>query len=130
MKKIIPRVLLGSLIAGSASWFARGYYDEIMMFEGRFHVVNATENEQDIVIKAPSGVSWQATLRPRASSDFTMKDTGEGGLSVQANGKALGSIGYVTGHNNLSVIVIAESTPVFSQIFTTASPDNALQRTR
>jgi hypothetical protein len=129
MKKIITWVLLGSLIAGSASWFARGFYDDIMIFEGRFHVVNATGDEQNIVITAPSGLSWQATLRPGVSSDFKMKNTGEGGLNVQANGKGFGSIGYVTSHNNLSVIVISESTPVFSQIVKTIPPTKAVRRT-
>ena len=117
MKQTIFWALGASLIVGGTTWFARGLYDETFLYEGRFHVVNATDAEREIVLTFPSGNAWEATLAPSQTSDFVMKKTGEGAIQVQSDGRDLGTIGYVTSYNNLSAIVIRQDSAIFSQIF-------------
>lgn len=128
MKQTIFWALGASLIVGGATWFARGLYDETFLYEGRFHVVNATDTEREIVLTFPSGNAWEATLSPSQTADFVMKKTGEGAIQVQSDGRDLGTIGYVTSYNNLSAIVIRRDSALFSQIFAQES-DRSMEAT-
>ena len=40
--------LLMSVVAGGGLWVARGIYDEIMMDDGVFHVINADTSQRSI----------------------------------------------------------------------------------
>ncbi len=100
-----------------ATWMVRGWFDEITMYEGRFHVVNGTDKSAQVSLTFPNGEQKNATLVPFGTIDWYLAKTGEGAIQVRFNGTDLGKIGYVTSHNNLTVICLTPQQAIFSQVF-------------
>ena len=87
------------------------------MYEGVFHVVNATAVERTIELSFPSGERRSSVIAGGQTADFRVEKTGEGSMSVSSGGESLGAVGYVTSHNNLTVIVVKSDEVLFSQCF-------------
>ncbi len=109
-KKYIILTIVGVLI----SWFARGFYDEVMLYKGYFHVVNGTEKYKTIELTFPSGESRKANIHPGKKSSFIVPNTGEGSIAVKSDGQEIDKIGYVTSFNPPIVIVVMEDKALFS----------------
>lgn len=114
-----PKFLLLTLalVLIVATWMVRGWFDEITMYEGRFHVVNGADQSAQVSLTFPNGATRSATLVPFGTSDWYLATTGEGAIQVQFDGKDLGEIGYVTSHNRLTVICLTPQQAIFSQVF-------------
>lgn len=101
-------------IAVIGSWFARGLYDELMVYRGYFYLINGTENQKTIELTFPSGESRNANLHPEQLETFVVSNTGEGSISVKSDGEELEKVGYVTSFNSPIVIVVTDDQVVFS----------------
>ncbi len=110
---LILVVVCGFVLA----WFARGEWDKAFFMEGQFHVVNQTENEIDVVLDFPSGEKVNLEIGGLGSSDFRMRDTGEGSVQVSVDNQVVYSVGYVTSMNGIVVLSIGDSGVNFSQIY-------------
>jgi len=115
MKRILLASLLVAVVAGGGLWIARGIYDEALMDEGIFHVVNAGAEQRSIGLTFPSGEHRSAVIQAGQAIDFQVANTGQGAVSVTSDGASVGSVGYVTSHNSLSVIVVHRDGVLFSQ---------------
>ena len=115
MKRVLSTSLLTAVLASGGAWTARGLHDEIQMDEGVFHVLNATDAQRVIELVFPSGERRSAVVDSGQAVDFRVANTGEGGVSVMADGSSVGTVGYVTRHNPLSVVVVQSEGAVFSQ---------------
>lgn len=107
--RIAALLLILALMVGSAGWIGRGLYDREFMLEGRFMLVNATPQEQEIRVVFPSGVSHQSRIPSGRSHTFRVRKTGEGGVSVFLGGTEItgkNGCGYVTGSNSPQVLVV------------------------
>jgi hypothetical protein len=113
-KFLFPAIALVLMVA---AWTARGWLDEITMYAGRFHVINGTDSSALVSLTFPNGEQRNAALVPFGTIDWYLAQTGEGAIQVVFQGKDLGKIGYVTAHNNLSVICLTNGQAIFSQIF-------------
>lgn len=109
--------LLMSVVAGGGLWVTRGIYDEIMMDDGVFHVINADTSQRSIELTFPSGERRSAVIQSGQAIDFHVANTGEGAVMVTADGEHVGSVGYVTTINSLTVIVVQPKGALFSQYF-------------
>ena len=117
MRCILLSGLLMSVVAGGGLWIARGIYDEIMMDDGVFHVINADASQRSIELTFPSGERRGAVIQSGQAIDFHVENTGEGSVMVTADGEHVGSVGYVTSINSLIVIVVQPEGALFSQYF-------------
>ncbi|MCP4848050.1 MAG: hypothetical protein GY899_08910 [Verrucomicrobiaceae bacterium] len=115
---------------GILAWIARGVYDHHFMMEGAFHVVSHSAKAQEVLLKFPSGKTKAFNLKPGASTDFRLMETGEGSIAVSLNGKPRATVGYVTTMNGIVVLVIGDKTTSFSQIFPALKPYPLAQTTR
>ena len=115
MKKVILTSLVAAVAAAGIAWGVRGVYDEILMDAGVFHVVNAEATPRTIELVFPSGEHRSAVVEPGQSVQFRVTNTGEGAVSVRADGEPVDSVGYVTSHNALSVLVVQSDLVLFSQ---------------
>jgi hypothetical protein len=108
MKRTLLSTLLAVLaVAGTlGAWIARGVYDRATMDQGVFRVINANATQRTVVLLFPSGERREAVVPAGMSADFHVANTGEGAVTVQSDGENLGSIGYVTSMNDLSILVI------------------------
>lgn len=105
-----------TIVAVVASWFARGLYDELILYQGYFHVINGTENQKTIELIFPSGESKSADIHPGNLNTFVVSNTGEGSIAVKSDGQKIGKVGYVTTFNSPIVIVVMEDKALFSLI--------------
>jgi len=110
-------LIFTGLVMGLLAWSARGFYDELTLLEGHFHVVNHSEEEVEVSVKFPSGKSFEGTISRLGSVDFVVQETGEGSVEVTLNGKIVKKVGYVTSMNNIVVLTISPENVTFSQIF-------------
>ena len=115
MSRQVKASFLIAAIAAATAWFGRGTYDEFQMDEGVFHVVNADDAPRTIKLAFPSGERRRSVIDAGQAVDFEVKDTGEGAVSVTSDGELLGSVGYVTSHNDLSVVVVRADRVLISQ---------------
>jgi len=106
MSRQVKASFLIAAIAAATAWFGRGTYDEFQMDEGLFHVVNADATSRTIELVFPSGESRKAVVEAGQAVDFEVKDTGEGAVTVTRDGEVVGVVGYVTSHNDFSVVVV------------------------
>ncbi|MGK0217572.1 MAG: hypothetical protein ACI9HE_001050 [Planctomycetota bacterium] len=116
MKRALLLTILIAASVGAGAWVARGIYDEVLLDEGVFHVVNACDEKRAIELIFPSAERRSAVLLAGQAVDFRVANTGEGAVTVMAGGEQVGSIGYVTSHNSLAVIVLKPEGALFSQV--------------
>jgi hypothetical protein len=109
-KMHITIALAMALTMGVGVWYLRGAYDDVMMNAGDFHVVNASDQELDIVLRFPSGAIRSCKLAIGQGQTIHVPDTGEGSIVVTVNQKKLEPFGYVTSHNLLSVLTVRTDT--------------------
>ena len=105
---------MGGLLGG---WGLRGIYADLFLLENRFQLVNASEQERELRVKFPSGESFTASLDAGGSVEFEIRDTGEGSITVLERGQQLGSAGYVTTSNPLTIISVTQKTVYTTQVF-------------
>lgn len=115
MKRVLLASLLSAVVAAGVTWVARGIYDAVTMDQGVFHTVNADAVPRSIELTFPSGERRSAVLEAGRAVDFHVASTGEGAVSVMTDGELVGTVGYVTSHNGLSVIVVQSDGALFSQ---------------
>ena len=115
MKQTFLTSLMAAFVAAGVAWVARGTYDEVLMDDSVFHVVNADATQRTIELAFPSGERRSTVVEAGQAVDFHMANTGEGAVSVMADDEFVDSVGYVTSHNNLSVIVVQSDRALFSQ---------------
>jgi hypothetical protein len=115
MKRILFSSLLSAVVAAGVTWVARGLFDELTMDEGVFHIVNADAVPRSIELTFPSGERRSAVLEAGRAVDLHVANTGEGAVSVRADGEVVGSVGYVTSQNSLSILVVQSDGALFSQ---------------
>ncbi|MDP6988159.1 MAG: hypothetical protein QF903_01605 [Planctomycetota bacterium] len=115
MKQVLLTSLAAAVVAAGIAWVARGIYDEIAMDEGVFHVVNAAATQRTIELALPSGERRSAVIESGQAVDFHVENAGEGAVSVMADAEVVDSVGYVTTHNGLVVIVVQSDRALFSQ---------------
>jgi hypothetical protein len=122
MKKVLLSNVLVAVLAAGAAWFARGSYDELMLDEGMFHVINDTAAERSIELVFPSDERRSAVIAPGRSVDFHVARTGEGAVSVSADGESLVCDSYVTSHNPLTILLVKSDGVLFSQFLRSQAP--------
>ncbi|MGK7939808.1 MAG: hypothetical protein AB4062_06590 [Crocosphaera sp.] len=105
-----------TIVAVVGSWFVRGFYDELMLYKGYFHVINGTDNNKTIELTFPSGESKNANINPGNLNTFVVFNTGEGSISIKSDGQDLGNVGYITTFNPPIVIVVMDDKVIFSYI--------------
>ena len=115
MKRVLLSSLLSAVLAAGVAWIVRGTYDEIMLDEGVFHVVNAGAVPRSIELTFPSGERRRSEFKAGQAVEFQVASTGEGAVSVMVDGDLMGLSGYVTSHNSLSVLVVQSDGVLFSQ---------------
>lgn len=114
-KKVILTSLVAAVAAAGIAWVARGIYDEVLMDAGVFHVVNAEATSRTIELVLPSGEHRSAVVEAGQAVHFHVPTTGEGAVSVSADGAFVDSVGYVSSGNPLSVLVVQSDRVLFSQ---------------
>lgn len=109
-------LVLTGLLGFSLAWTARGLYDQFFLLEGHFHLVNHSEEEVEVMVRFPSGKSFEQTISKWRTADFIVEESGEGSVEVTVNGKMLKKVGYVTGMNHPVVLSVSPDNVTFSQI--------------
>ncbi len=122
MKRVLLSNVLVAVVVGAGLWLARGAYDRAFLDEGVFHVVNAGAAERSIQLVFPSGERRSAVVPAGRSVDFRVENTGEGAVTVLADGRQVGSAGYVTSHNGLTILVVQPEDVLFSQVLRSQLP--------
>ena len=107
--------LLIAATCAAAAWIGRGAYDVHLMDEGVFHVVNADDAARTIELAFPSGERRRSVIGAGEAVDFEVEDTGEGAVTVTSDGEVVGAVGYVTSHNDFSVVVVQMDGVLISQ---------------
>ncbi len=109
-------IVLFGMTCLTVSWFGRGIVDKLFMMEGRFHIVNGTDEPHKVTLQLPNGSSMDLALE-LGSIDVNVPQTGEGSLSINVDDQPARKVGYVTSRNGIVVLFIEEETIGFSQIF-------------
>lgn len=117
MKRALILTTLVAVLVGGGAWITRGLYDQVMMDEGVFHVVNACDGKREVELVFPSSERRSAVILAGQAVDFRVAHTGEGAVTVMAGGERVASVGYVTTSNNLTVIVLQQNGALFSQYY-------------
>ncbi|EAZ92056.1 hypothetical protein [Crocosphaera chwakensis] len=113
---ILTTYIISMILAVAGSWFARGVYDELILYKGYFHVINGTENQKKIELTFPSGESTNVNISSENMNTFVVSNTGEGSIAVKSDNQDLANVGYVSSFNPPIIIVIMDNKVVFQYI--------------
>ncbi len=120
MKKLIifvSAVACAGIIGCAAGWFVRGLYEQLYSFKGVVHTVNLRESDLSVDLTFPSGVKKHLTLPARGERTFLEKKMGSGScLFVKVNGEDQGSVGYVLGLNDVTVLTFHDGGVRYSTV--------------